>query len=137
MAVKRYLLAEKWAGPRSEAQAFAFAGSIAANYAAFDDKRESGYEEAERRIKAAVAEGSSVLNLNRLKREAGVTVVVPIILEECRWEPTALGKLNALPEKARPVTLWKPPSGAWKTVADGLAKVLKKLMEKGREKGQR
>ena len=30
---------------------------------------------------------------------AGKTVVVPIILEACRWEKTALGPLNALQKK--------------------------------------
>ena len=63
--------------------------------------------------------------------EAGKTVVVPVILERCRWDRTALGPLNALPEKARPLTAFKPQSNGWNTIADGLAKVFKKLMETG------
>lgn len=63
--------------------------------------------------------------------EAGETVVVPVILEECRWDRTALGPLNALPEKARPLTDFKPQSRGWKTISDGLEKVFKKLMETG------
>ena len=61
---------------------------------------------------------------------AGETVVVPVILEKCRWDKTALGSLNALPDKAKPLNNWKPQSDGWNTVADGLAKVLKQLVEK-------
>jgi internalin A len=64
----------------------------------------------------------------------GDTVVVPLILEACRWDQTPLGPLNALPEKGKPVNKWKPLSDGWKTVADGLAKVFKKLMESGHTK---
>jgi len=61
----------------------------------------------------------------------GQTVVVPVVLEKCRWDKTALGPLNALPEKARPLTDWNPRADGWYTIAGGLAKVLRKLMEKG------
>jgi GTPase SAR1 family protein len=62
--------------------------------------------------------------------KAGRTVLVPIVLEACRWSETALGPLNALPEKAKPLNKWKPSSDGWKTISDGLATVLKKLMAK-------
>jgi hypothetical protein len=62
--------------------------------------------------------------------DAGKAVVVPVILEACRWDKTALGCLNALPEKAKPLNKWAPQSDAWNTVANGLATVFKKLMEK-------
>lgn len=62
---------------------------------------------------------------------AGKTVVVPVILESCRWDKTALGALNALPEKGKPLTQWKPQSDGWNTIANGLAKVLKKLQKNG------
>jgi internalin A len=58
-----------------------------------------------------------------------MAVVVPIILEACRWSETALGALNALPEKAKPLNKWRPSSDGWKSVADGLATILKKLTE--------
>lgn len=64
------------------------------------------------------------LRLHR-KKEA---VVVPVILEACRWHSTTLGKLNALPEKGQPLNTWSPRSDGWKSLADGLAKLLKKLM---------
>ncbi len=62
--------------------------------------------------------------------EAGETIVVPVVLEACRFEESALGPLNALPEKGKPLTMWRPQSNGWKTVADGLAKVFKKVMAK-------
>src|SRR3954468_20747423 len=56
-------------------------------------------------------------------RQEQQTEVVPIILEECRWEPTSLGKLLALPEKGRPISGYGRPATAWNAVAGGLAKV--------------
>ena len=63
--------------------------------------------------------------------KADKTVVVPLILEKCRWDQTALGVLNALPEKGKALNKWKPPSDGWNSVANGLATVFKKLMKKG------
>lgn len=62
------------------------------------------------------------------------SIVVPIVLESCRWDKTALGSLNALPEKAKPLNKWKPPSDGWHTVANGLAQVLEKLMKQGHKR---
>jgi len=59
----------------------------------------------------------------------GKTVVIPIVLEACRWDQTALGDLNALPEKAKPLNKWNPRPDGWKSVADGLAKVCTKLQQ--------
>ena len=69
--------------------------------------------------------------------DAGKSVVVPVILEACRWDKTALGPLNALPEKAKPLNKWAPQSDAWNTVANGLATVFKKLMKKGDPKNRK
>jgi internalin A len=66
--------------------------------------------------------------------DAGHTVVVPVILEKCRWDKTALGRLLALPDKGRPLNSWKPQGNGWNAVADGLASVFKKLMETGGKK---
>ena len=61
--------------------------------------------------------------------DSGKAVVVPVVLENCRWSQTKLGALNALPEKAKPVNKWNPQSDAWNMVADGLAKVFDKLIK--------
>jgi hypothetical protein len=63
--------------------------------------------------------------------KADQTVVVPVILEACRWSKTALAALNALPEKGKALNKWKPPSDGWNSVANGLATVFEKLMKKG------
>jgi hypothetical protein len=60
----------------------------------------------------------------------GKTVVVPVILEQCRWDKTALAPLNALPDKAKALNKWRPQSDGWNAIANGLAKVLQKLMDK-------
>lgn len=69
--------------------------------------------------------------------KAGKTVVIPVVLEACRWDQTALEPLNALPEKGKPLNKWAPRPDGWKSVADGLAKVFKKLMTKGPQPGRR
>jgi hypothetical protein len=53
-----------------------------------------------------------------------------VILKKCRWDKTALGKLNALPDKAPPLTGFNPRGGGWNAVANGLAKVFRRLMKK-------
>ncbi len=66
-----------------------------------------------------------------LKRhKAKETVLVPVILESCRWTKTALADLNALPAKGEPLTKWKPQSEGWNSVSAGLATVFKRLMRK-------
>lgn len=62
-------------------------------------------------------------------REQG-TEVVPIILEDCSWDKTPLAALNALPEKGKPINEWRPnQKKGWKSVEDGLAKVLQKIKD--------
>ena len=68
---------------------------------------------------------------------AAKTVVVPVTLEKCRWNETALGPLNGLPDNAKALNNWKPQSDGGNTIADGLAKVLQKLVEKGGTKTRR
>lgn len=58
-------------------------------------------------------------------------IVVPVILEACRWHKTILGTLNALPEKGKALNKWKPSSDGWLSIADGLARVCEKLMKNG------
>ncbi|WP_395746585.1 COR domain-containing protein [Prosthecobacter sp.] len=66
--------------------------------------------------------------------KAGETIVVPIVLESCRWDKTALGALNALPDKAKALNNWKPSSEGWHSVSNGLARVLEKLMKESPER---
>ena len=63
------------------------------------------------------------------RHDAGETVLVPVILETCRWKKTALADLNVLPEKGDPLTRWKPRAEGWNSVATGLATVFRRLMD--------
>ncbi len=73
--------------------------------------------------------------------EARRAVVVPLILADCRWEQTPLGKagklgkLLALPAKGKALDQWARKDDAWKTVADGLAMVFQKLIAARRARG--
>ncbi len=63
--------------------------------------------------------------------ESGKTVLVPVIVSDCRWTGTALRLLQVLPEKGKPLNEWKPLSKGWKNIADGLATVFEKLIQQG------
>lgn len=63
-------------------------------------------------------------------------VFIPIVTESCRWHTWnkgAMGQLNALPEKAKPLNKWRNQADAWSSVADGLVIVCKKLIEAKRK----
>ena len=64
------------------------------------------------------------------QQRADKTIVVPIILEACRWERTALRVFSALPEKAKPLAQWSLQADGWNSIANGLARVLKTLLAK-------
>ena len=54
--------------------------------------------------------------------------VIPIILEACDWKNDQLSKLQALPDKGKPINdinEWNPESKGWQNVVDGIRKVIK------------
>ncbi len=63
------------------------------------------------------------------RRQPGKIIVVPVILEPCRWQQTVLGPLNGLPEKAKAIDQWPRSSAAWNSVAEGLAAVFRDLIK--------
>jgi hypothetical protein len=67
--------------------------------------------------------------------EENAAILVPLVLESCRWAETPLGKIQALPEKGKPVNVWKPQSEAWMSVSDGLATICSKLISQRRSGG--
>ena len=75
---------------------------------------------------------SSFINEVELQRaierhQAGKARVIPVILRPV----TTLGvlaKLEALPQKAKPVTTWRNRDSAWVNVAQGLERVLKDML---------
>lgn len=68
-----------------------------------------------------------------LRREA---VLIPVVLQPCTWERVRmtcdggefdLGRVQALPAGARPVTKWRNRQEAFDNIADGVAKVVEQL----------
>lgn len=56
---------------------------------------------------------------------AGDAHVIPVILRRVDWESTPLGKLQALPRDAKPVTSWTNRDDAFFDVAQGIRRVVK------------
>ena len=68
-----------------------------------------------------------------LRREA---VLIPVVLQPCNWERVRLtcdggefdlGKVQALPAGARPVTKWRNRQEAFDNIADGVLKIVEQL----------
>lgn len=57
-------------------------------------------------------------------------LIVPIIVRECSWEETPIARIQALPEKGKPVTLWTNRDQAWKNVADSLARRTREVLDR-------
>jgi hypothetical protein len=56
-----------------------------------------------------------------LKRHrANKCKVIPVILRPCTWELAPFGKLQALPEGAKPVVMWRPQDLGFKSVVGGV-----------------
>jgi internalin A len=59
------------------------------------------------------------------RRAAGDCTVVPVLVRDSMWQKvTAIAALQALPANGRPVTRWPNRDSAWRTVADGLERVI-------------
>lgn len=66
-----------------------------------------------------------------LKRhEAGVAIVVPIILRECDWNASSFSKLQALPKDGKAVATWASRDAGFTDVARGLRRVVNELRRK-------
>ncbi|HRI59481.1 MAG TPA: toll/interleukin-1 receptor domain-containing protein [Saprospiraceae bacterium] len=64
-----------------------------------------------------------------LKRHhSGESVVVPIIARSCSWyHEEELTKLEALPEKAKPIKSWQDPDEAYENISNGLQRLIETL----------
>jgi len=68
---------------------------------------------------------------NALQRQGrGQAEVIPVILRNCQWRQTVIGKLLALPTEGRPVASWPDRDDAWTNVADGIQKAVRELRDK-------
>jgi len=65
------------------------------------------------------------------RHETGTCRVIPIILRDCDWQKTQIGKLEALPSKGKAVTGrgWKNTDEAFADIASGIRKVVEEIAE--------
>jgi hypothetical protein len=54
------------------------------------------------------------------RHEAGEATVMPVILRHCAWKHTPLAKIQAYPEKAKPIKGWADIDEAYTNVVDGV-----------------
>jgi hypothetical protein len=64
------------------------------------------------------------------RHKEGTAKVVPVILRACPWQEAPFGKLQALPQNGRPISLWDDIDVATLEVADGVMQVVDELDKK-------
>ena len=64
------------------------------------------------------------------RHEAGEATVMPVILRSCGWNYTPLAKIQAYPEKAKPVVSWTYIDDAYTNVVDGVYLAATKIKER-------
>ena len=64
------------------------------------------------------------------RHEAGEALVIPVILKPSDWSSSALGRLQALPANAKPVTKWNNRDEAFTSVAQGIRQAAKQLQQR-------
>jgi hypothetical protein len=65
------------------------------------------------------------------KHRSGAARVIPVILRSVVWTDSPIGRLQALPTDARPVTDRRDRDRAWSDVARGISKVVQELLGGG------
>lgn len=63
-------------------------------------------------------------------RDRGRTVVVPVILQECRWRAAPFGALNALPTDGAPIMRASDRAAACREVADGVRRLAGQMLRR-------
>jgi hypothetical protein len=61
------------------------------------------------------------------RHERGEARVIPIIVRPADWEWAPFGKVQPLPEEAKPITEWSNRDEAWLKVASGIRKAIRLL----------
>jgi hypothetical protein len=58
------------------------------------------------------------------RHQAGEARVIPVILRPCDWQNSPFGKLQALPQNAKPITRWEDRDEAFLNVVEGIKKAI-------------
>jgi len=58
------------------------------------------------------------------RHAAGEARVIPVIVRPCDWQAAPFGKLQALPEGAKPISLWANRDEAFLSVVQGVRRVI-------------
>ena len=63
------------------------------------------------------------------RHERGEARVIPVILRPCRWTSTPLGKLQAVPKDAKPVSEWSSRDAAFDDIATVIERAVQELRQ--------
>ena len=58
------------------------------------------------------------------RHKAGEATVIPIIIRDANWKSAPFAAFQALPKDAKAVTLWPNEDSAWKSVSEGIERVV-------------
>jgi tetratricopeptide (TPR) repeat protein len=67
---------------------------------------------------------SEICQTELIRSLSGNIRVIPIILERCDWPNHQLSDFQVLPDKAKPISEWRPESKGWENVLDGIQRVI-------------
>lgn len=70
------------------------------------------------------------------RHERGEAMVVPVVLRPCMWSMTPIGKLEALPTKAIPVTSWASQDEAFNDIAHRVSAIVEARQVKKRQESE-
>ncbi|MFL5628042.1 MAG: toll/interleukin-1 receptor domain-containing protein [Ktedonobacteraceae bacterium] len=65
------------------------------------------------------------------RHERGEARVIPVIIRPVYWQGAPIGKLQALPKDAKPVTSWNNQDEAFFNVAEGIRKIVEEIRNRG------
>ncbi len=71
----------------------------------------------------------SEIQMQRLieRQRAGKVVIIPVILHPSAWSSSPFGGFQALPTNAKPITSWSNRDEAYRSVVEGLRRIVEKI----------
>ena len=63
------------------------------------------------------------------KHEKGEAILIPVVVRPCDWQDLAFGKLQALPEEGRPISIWANADEGWLNVIMALKEKINSIPE--------